>query len=228
MAAWETAEPAGDRIWLVRNEVFPSNTYLCATNEPGSCVLIDPGTDPEAIDSALVGLSLRPKQIFCTHGHFDHTGSASFFQDKYGAECFLHREDFKTLKGAGFMLMAFRIPFAMKQPRVKDSEDFPAQPGVEVEVIPAPGHTPGSCMLRWGHALFTGDSLYSLGVGLSRLPGEDCALLRKTLLTLWDQLPSDVVVYPGHGASATLATIRRENKPLLDFLGIHNVPRAEG
>ncbi len=180
------------------------------------------------IDAALKGLNLEPRHIFCTHGHFDHAGSAAFFQEKYGATCHLHRADLKTLRGSNFLMMAFKIPLTMKQPRVDEAEGLAMILGEqELRVLATPGHTPGSCILHYGQALFTGDTLYSYGVGLSRLPGEDSEMLKATLLALWNQLPGTALVLPGHGDCATFESIRRNNVPLLDFLDILEAPLRE-
>jgi hydroxyacylglutathione hydrolase len=211
----------GEGIWRVANQIHPSNTYLCATGEPGECFLVDPGTDGDAIDAALVDLGMKPKQIFCTHGHFDHIGSAAFFQEKYGSACFLHSGDQKTMRGSNFLMMAFKIPFVMKMPQTTALEGFAsACGGRELRSIEAPGHTPGSCIIQYGNALFTGDTLYSLGIGLSKLPGGNSDQLKATLLKLWGAFPEAAQVFPGHGECGALATIKTENKPLLAFLGL--------
>jgi glyoxylase-like metal-dependent hydrolase (beta-lactamase superfamily II) len=85
---------------------------------------------------------------------------------------------------------------------------------------PAPGHTPGSCVLELGAAWFTGDTLYRRGVGLNHLPGEDQTALRATVLGLWPQLTAGRSVHPGHGESADGATLRTENEALAAFLGL--------
>jgi glyoxylase-like metal-dependent hydrolase (beta-lactamase superfamily II) len=217
-----------DRVWRVVNQIHPSNSYICATGEPGACFLVDPGTDAEVIDLALGRLGLEPRHIFCTHGHFDHVGSASFFQEKYGASCHLHGADLKTMRGSNFLLMAFKVPFSMRLPKVDEAEGFTLALGDhDLRVIPAPGHTPGSCLFQYGHALFTGDTLYAHGVGLSRLPGGDPGKLKATLLALWDRLPDEALVFPGHGDCAPFANIRRDNLPLLAFLGLVDVPERE-
>lgn len=215
-------------IWRVVNRIFPSNTYICATGEPGVCFLVDPGTDSEAIDAALGELGLQPRQIFCTHGHFDHVGSAAHFQAKYGAPCYLHRDDIRTLRGGNFLMMAFRIPFTLKQPSVKEAEGLTmVLGGQELRAIVSPGHTPGSCIIQYGRALFTGDTLFSYGVGLSKLPEGDPGKLKATILALWDHIPVDALIFPGHGDCGPFATIRRDNRPLLHFLGMIESPDRE-
>lgn len=221
MSNMDSIREVGTRIWRVINQIHPSNTYICATGEADGCFLVDPGTDFEVADSVLGKLGLIPGQIFATHGHFDHAAGAAFFQDKYGADFYLHEGDLRTLRGSNFLMMAFKIPFSMKMPRVDGAKGYAATlGGRELRVLEAPGHTPGSCFLQYGDALFTGDTLYSHGVGLSKLPGGNSMQLKSTLLTCWDRLPEQTIVYPGHGDCAPFATIRKENLPLLQFLGL--------
>lgn len=210
----------GGSIWRVTSGAFPSNAYICEAGVVGGCILIDAGLDGPAIDAELTERGLRPHQLFCTHGHFDHAGSASFFQDKYGCQIFMHRADARTLKASNFLLMAFKIPQKIKIPEITFIEhtlDIDIN-GQALTYIPAPGHTPGSCVLQFGNAWFTGDTIYSHGVGLSSLPGEDAARLKQSILGLWDRLKENITIYPGHGDAASSVSIRSENRALLKFL----------
>ncbi|HEY2356107.1 MAG TPA: MBL fold metallo-hydrolase [Phenylobacterium sp.] len=217
----EGAQSVGEGVWKVTGGAFPSNAYICATGVPGEAFVIDPGLDPERIDRAAQGLGLTPRQVFCTHGHFDHIGGASHFQRVYGADVFLHGADLKTMKSGNFLLMVLKIEQRIVLPEVTNVDlggPIVCPGGQPLSYLPVPGHTPGSCFIRYGEHLFTGDSLYARGVGLSDLPGENHGLLRKSLLALWDEIPGDWMIHPGHGPSARFADIRADNHALLAFL----------
>jgi hydroxyacylglutathione hydrolase len=208
-------------VWTVTNGIFPSNCYVCSTDVSGECFIVDPGLEAAPIEAALDDLQLTPRAVLCTHGHFDHTGSAAHFQKKHSCPVYMHGRDLKTLHSSNFLLMAFRIPARMESPEVNllDDDDLEVRVGgVLVRFHPVPGHTPGSCVLEYGASLFTGDTLYSRAVGLSKLPGEDPDLLRRSILSVWDRFPDDAVVRPGHGESAGLGWIKRNNAALLRFL----------
>ena len=96
--------------------------------------------------------------------------------------------------------------------------------GLRLRVMHVPGHSPGSVAFVVEGAVFTGDTLYARGVGLSRLPGGDPGLLKATLLGLWDSFPGQALVLPGHGEHAPFRQIRQENRPLLEFLGLAGGP----
>lgn len=212
----------GGAVWRVTSGVFPSNAYFCQLGEGGGGVLVDAGLDGAAIDAALAGQGLRPDYVCCTHGHFDHAGSAHHFQHKYGCPVFVHKADTRILKASNFMLMALKIAHKITLPEVTWVEDgfCLALGGHALRYRSTPGHTPGSCVLELGNAWFTGDTLYSRGVGLSSLPGEDHAQLKASLRGLWPGLSADRIIYPGHGNAADGASVRSENRALLTFLGL--------
>jgi hydroxyacylglutathione hydrolase len=216
----------GGSVWRVCSGEFPSNAYICQADVPGGAILIDAGLDPQAIDAALAGLGLVPHQVFCTHGHFDHAGGAEFFQAKYGAQVFLHGADGKTLKSSNFLLMAFKLAQRVKQPALTALADGACVDvgGVPLTFHPAPGHTPGSCVLEFGKALFTGDTIYCRGIGLSGLPGERPEQIRQSIRRLWPLLSAERTVYPGHGGCASGAAVRTDNQALRDFIGAPENP----
>jgi len=186
-------------------------------------VLIDGGLDPAAIDLAAQELTLTPSAVFCTHGHFDHAGSAAFFQRKYGVPVYLHGADLKLLKASNFLLMAFKMASRIEQP----SEITTVASGQSIDVAGfaltfhgTPGHTPGSCVIELGSALFTGDTIYTNGVGLSHLPGEEPETLKQSILAFWPRLTAERIVYPGHGGYASGADVRLSNLALLEFVGL--------
>jgi hydroxyacylglutathione hydrolase len=206
----------------VRNGVFGSNSYLCPTSSRGECVLVDPGLDAAAIDEAIARSGLRPRAVLCTHGHFDHVGSAREYQRRFAIPVYLHRADARTANASNFLMMAFKVPARVVLPDFTLVDDgFSVEvSGEQVRYLHAPGHTPGSCVILCAGHAFTGDTIYRDGVGLVSLPGEDGELLRRSVLDLWSSLPEELLVNPGHGGSATLGDIKRHNRPLRQFLGV--------
>ena len=208
-------------VTRVTNGVFTSNCYILRLSAAGDCIVIDPGLDAAPILAALELAALRPLAVLCTHGHFDHAGTAAALQRSFSCPVHLHALDLKTLKSSNFLLMAFKVPARIELPSVTPVEGartvltFGAH---QVVFHHAPGHTPGSCVVQYSEHLFTGDTLYSRGVGLSKLPGEDPDVLRATLRALWSRFPDDNIVHPGHGDAAQFGWIKLSNAPLLRFL----------
>jgi glyoxylase-like metal-dependent hydrolase (beta-lactamase superfamily II) len=212
----------GGDVWRVTSGEFLSNAYICGV-DGGNCILIDGGLDPITIDLVMQELALTPIAVFCTHGHFDHAGSAAHFQKKYSSTVYLHGADRKLLKASNFLLMAFKLVSRIEQPSeitsVESGQTFDVE-GHALTFHGAPGHTPGSCIIELGSALFTGDTIYTHGVGLSHLPGEQPEILRRSILSLWPMLTADRIVYPGHGGCASGAAVRETNLALLQFLSL--------
>ncbi|MGP1629339.1 MAG: MBL fold metallo-hydrolase [Giesbergeria sp.] len=215
----------GGAVWRVTSGAFPSNAYFCEADVPGGAILIDAGLDGPAIDAQMAECGLRPHQVFCTHGHFDHAGSAAYFQKKYGCQVFMHKADARVLKASNFLLMAFNIPQKIELPDVNYIEDQFSLTidGHPLRYLSTPGHTPGSCVVELGSAWFTGDTIYSRGVGLSQLPGENSELLKASICGLWNRLTSERTVYPGHGDAVDGASVRSGNHELLRFLGLSDI-----
>jgi glyoxylase-like metal-dependent hydrolase (beta-lactamase superfamily II) len=212
----------GGNVWRVTSGEFSSNAYFCEAQVEGGGILIDAGLDGETIDAELSEHGLRPHAVYCTHGHFDHTGSASHFQKKYGSEVFVPKADAKLMKASNFLLMAMKIKHKVVLPEATlvEAGHVADIAGTPLRYLPAPGHTPGSCIIEFGNAWFTGDTLYARGVGLSHLPGEDHAVLKQTILGYWDDLTPERTIYPGHGNTADGLSVRTGNAALLNFLGL--------
>jgi glyoxylase-like metal-dependent hydrolase (beta-lactamase superfamily II) len=82
-----------------------------------------------------------------------------------------------------------------------------------VETIALRGHTPGSVAVLYrdptGPAhLFTGDSLFPGGVGRTMSPVDFTSLIDDVEQRVFDALPDDTWVYPGHGDDTTLGAER--------------------
>lgn len=214
-----------ERLWVVAAGSFRSNTYIwaCSGRE---AVLVDAGLDQDAIDGAIGRLGLRLSRVFCTHAHFDHIGSAAFFQNKYDVPVYLHRADLKTARTNNFLLTALKRPERIELPDFTLVEtgfaDDVCGDG-QLTYLHTPGHTPGSCVLSLGDQLFTGDTIFGRGVGLSKMPGEKHDQLKESIQELWPYLDA-YVIHPGHGPSAPGESVRRSNGALRSFLGMSEAP----
>jgi glyoxylase-like metal-dependent hydrolase (beta-lactamase superfamily II) len=212
----------GGELWKIKGGYIESNCFFCKDDISGIGVLIDSGLDGVEIDSQLMEFGLVPNHIFCTHGHFDHVGGAFYLQKKYGCNVFLHEKDRKIFRSSNFLMMAMNIDFKINLANVTYvSDDFSFEFGRQIlRYILTPGHTPGSSVIEVGSAWFTGDTLYSKGVGLSSLPGADDKILKQSILKIWGGLTEDRLVCPGHGEIADGLTIRNSNNALLGFMGL--------
>ena len=69
-------------------------------------------------------------------------------------------------------------------------------------VIHTPGHTPGSvCFYNESEkVLISGDTVFYQSYGRTDLPGGSEGQMQKSLSGIFETIPGDVLVYPGHGA----------------------------
>jgi len=182
--------------------------------------------DGAAIDTLIEEKKLFPTDVIATHGHFDHVGSVAFFQKKYGARFHMHQLDVKPLKSVNFYLKIVKIEGRIEVPVpgtlwTSDNEDF--QSGhFHFEVYNFPGHTNGSCVIKTGNSLFTGDTLYAKGVGINHFPGYDNNKLRSSVNRIFEMFDKDMMVYPGHGGFDSLGNIESGNVELKEFLGVNS------
>jgi hydroxyacylglutathione hydrolase len=80
-----------------------------------------------------------------------------------------------------------------------------------LRVLHTPGHTPGSVSFVYGGILFSGDTLFSGGVGRTDLPGGSWADLERSIRERILTLPEETLVLPGHGPWTTIGQERVAN-----------------
>lgn len=167
----------------------------------GGAVVIDPGGDPSPVIRYMQGRDAVCLAILLTHGHPDHTEGVEALREATGAPVLIGEKDAARLEKRPDILLSGgeRLTYG----------------GTELEVIAAPGHTPGVvCYLTDGY-LFSGDTLFRQSVGRTDLPGGDTQELFVTLEKLTDRFrDSDVTVVPGHGM-VTDFRYETENNPFL-------------
>ncbi|UOX93253.1 MBL fold metallo-hydrolase [Amycolatopsis sp. FBCC-B4732] len=168
-----------------------ANCYLLAEAAGGPCVVVDPGQEVAApLAAALAEHRLVPAALVATHGHPDHVASAASLSAEHGVPLHLHPADADLHDGASVPLEAGTFA------------------GLEIDVRPAPGHTPGSVVLvletaEGGRLALTGDTLFAGSVGR----GDVAEAVRELVASL----PDDTVVLPGHGPATTIGRERAGN-----------------
>ena len=70
-----------------------TNCYLLY-GEDGDCAVIDPGAEPEKVAARMRELSLTPRMILLTHGHYDHIGGIPGLKAAYPSlPVYVHEKD---------------------------------------------------------------------------------------------------------------------------------------
>ncbi len=198
-----------------------ANCYIL--EEEDSCLIIDPCDDAGFIMQKVQEKGLEISGIVATHGHFDHVMAVGEMQLAFSSQgvdlpLYIHTKDTFLLK----RVVETAEHFLNYEPAV-----IPIQTakGLSVgkefiesfifEVIHTPGHTPGSCCLYFKeeNTLFTGDTLFKMGIGRYDFSYSDKDELKKSLESLL-LLPEDTIIYPGHGEESTIGD-EKENISLL-------------
>jgi glyoxylase-like metal-dependent hydrolase (beta-lactamase superfamily II) len=177
---------------------FDNNAYLIRCTQTGDGALIDAAAEP---DRLLELIGDRPiSKIVTTHQHGDHWQGLEQVATVTGAQVLAHPLD------------APGLPIPVD--RTIEHGDRIAVGVVTIEAIHLRGHTPGSVALLYdGGAdeqhLFTGDSLFPGGVGNTQKDPERFQQLYTDVAErVFDRLPDNTWVYPGHGKDTTLGTER--------------------
>ncbi len=187
---------------------FASNCYVLGDDDSPNGLVIDPGDDADLIIRAIKELGITVKSIVLTHAHIDHVAATAEVKRFTGAPVALHREDVPVLEATSSL-------FELYSPSLEVDEtlrqgDFIRAGKISLAVLHTPGHTPGGICLYGEGVLFTGDTLFAMGIGRTDLPGGDYSLLMDSLRDLM-KLPDDTVVYPGHGPETTIGDERNSN-----------------
>ena len=194
-------ELAGLTISKLAVSEMANNAYLLRCTSTGEALLIDAAAEPDALRALIGETDLRT--VVTTHGHWDHHRALPEVVEATGAATVAHAAD------------AADLPIGVG--RTVEHGDTVTVGEQTLEVIHLRGHTPGSIALVWhgpegaGTHVFTGDSLFPGGVGNTQQdPERFTALIDDVEARLFDVLPDDAWVYPGHGGDTTIGAERAQ------------------
>ena len=162
--------------------------------------VVDPGTDAAAVLAAAGDREILA--VICTHGHAAHVAAALEVAERDDAPVALHRRD--------LLLWRETHPATPPEIEMEDGGVFEVA-DVALEVIHAPGHTPGSvCLYCEGlEAVFCGDVLAEGGP----VPHEgEFPDFPRQLSSVGEQvltLPAATRILPGHGEETTVAAVEK-------------------
>jgi hydroxyacylglutathione hydrolase len=194
------------------------NTYVLYNNE-GKAIIIDPGcyfpNEQETLKNFLTDNSLTPVYLLNTHCHLDHVFGNKWVHKTYGLEPHLHPNEEAMLALAPVSGERWGLPFQNYAGPLHflNDGDTVLLGETEIQVILAPGHSPGSiCFYIPSQGdLIGGDVLFRGSIGRTDLPGGDSeTLLNSIREKLW-VLPDETVVYSGHGIKTTIGYEKRNN-----------------
>ncbi len=218
---------------------FATSCYVIAVGPGAPCLVLDPGAGAADEVARLVGEhDLTPVVVAATHGHPDHVWDAAAVSTAWGIPFLLAEADLDRLAdpaaalGPG-MTEAFTslagTPWLQPAARALTAVDLGAHGldlGLSIEIVAAPGHTPGSTIFLVHGApspasvlppparrpqpptdlvALTGDVLFAGSIGRVDLAGGDGPTMVRTLRSLITTIPGEAWVLPGHGPISTMA-----------------------
>ncbi|HEV8056103.1 MAG TPA: MBL fold metallo-hydrolase [Nocardioidaceae bacterium] len=174
-----------------------NNAYLLRCRQTDEQVLIDAAAEAGRLLKIVGSDGLA--RVVTTHRHGDHWQALAEVLAVTGAETVAGVDD------------ADGLPVDVTT-QVRDGDRVPVGRG-QLKVIHLVGHTPGSIALLYDDPggsphLFTGDSLFPGGPGRTTNPEDFTSLMDDLETKLFDRLPDETWVYPGHGADTTLGAER--------------------
>ncbi|WP_405661809.1 MULTISPECIES: MBL fold metallo-hydrolase [unclassified Streptomyces] len=174
-----------------------NNAYLLRCRATDEQLLIDAANDADTLLGMIGDDGIA--SVVTTHQHGDHWQALERVVTATGARTYAGRDD------------ATGIPVPTDV--LVDDGDTIRVGSVELTARHLVGHTPGSIALVYddphGHPhVFTGDCLFPGGPGRTTRPEEFNSLMGGLETRLFDVLPDETWIYPGHGNDTTLGTER--------------------
>ncbi|MBA2755019.1 MAG: MBL fold metallo-hydrolase [Chloroflexia bacterium] len=194
-------------------ETFPAgsletNAYLVIDDAMGAAIVIDA---PEGI-AAMVGPAIRDgdyrvERIVVTHGHWAHIAGLAALARELAVPVAIHPLVLDRVERPAADLPVAVEPWSPEE-RL-DEGDTVTVGGHTFAVLHLPGHDPGHIVLHDPSegVVLGGDVLFPGGHGRTDIPGSDQVAMDRSLARL-AALPDATVVYPGHGAPATIGAER--------------------
>jgi len=205
------------RVHAIPAGLIPTNAFLLTEPSLGEAVLIDaPGGIWAQVQPILQKEKCTLKEIWITHGHWDHTQGAAETVRATGAPILAHEADKALIETPDVMrpLVMFGVNLEpVKVGRWIKAGDRLKAAGEEAEVRHVPGHCPGNVLFYFksAGAAFVGDALFRGSVGRTDLPGGDAAQLARSIRSQIYTLPDETLVYSGHGPETTVGAEKASN-----------------
>ncbi len=194
------------------------NTFVLYNENKQACI-IDPGcyfsAEKVQLEGFISSLSLKVDYLLLTHAHLDHVFGLKWAADTYGLQPLLHQHELKVLERGPVMASMYGMPFPAYEGAVSliAGGDIIRLGTDELQVIEAPGHSPGHVCFYCAAQGFViaGDVLFQRSIGRTDLPGGNHETLLNSIRTRLFVLPDDTIVHCGHGPGTTIGEEKRFN-----------------
>ena len=193
------------KVIKIVSDKLTQNNYLIV--DGNDVVLVDGSAKVAQIEESLKMYSPKPKisAIFITHAHFDHIMELDNLAKKYECPVYINKDGKKHLYDEKKNLSVIDKPFTIKQKKLiktfVDGEEF-VFGNIKVNCFVTPGHSIDSSVFKIGDNLFTGDTIFKIGVGRTDMFSGDRYVQHISLLRLRDENGFGCEnFYSGHGVN---------------------------
>ena len=201
---------------------FQQNCSVVWCSETRKAAVVDPGGDIERIAAEIAQLGVSVEKILITHGHLDHAGGTARLAGELDVPVEgPHPDDRFWIDGMEEQSRMFGVAGAQTftpDRWLADGDTVTVGKAV-LQVIYAPGHTPGHVVFfePESRTAFVGDVLFAGSIGRTDFPRGDHATLISSIRDKLFPLGDDVSFIPGHGPVSTFGEERRGNPFVGDF-----------
>ncbi|MGC4074997.1 MAG: MBL fold metallo-hydrolase [Nibricoccus sp.] len=205
------------KIHVMTAGMVQTNAYLLTAPELGEAVLIDaPQGVWSEVEEILKEEKCVLKELWLTHGHFDHIQGVAEIVAATGVKVFAYEADRQMMAEPEVVEARLGFPLGLK-PVYPDGWFMVGEKrkaaGVEAEVRHVPGHCPGNVLFYFeGEGVaFVGDAIFAGSVGRTDFEGGSFPVLERSIRERIYTLPDSTVLLSGHGPKTTVAAERRSN-----------------
>jgi glyoxylase-like metal-dependent hydrolase (beta-lactamase superfamily II) len=197
---------------------FQENTYVIY-NSKGIGFIVDPGcydaSEELELKHFIDSNAIKIQSIVTTHGHVDHVLGIQYCKQTFNAPLYIYPEDEATFKSVAVYAPSYGFVhyeeasidgyLSLDKPFVVDDMSF--------TLLYVPGHAPGHIAFynEANGFCLAGDVLFKESIGRSDLPGGNHETLIHSIHNQMFRLPSQTIVYPGHGPHTTIIHEKKYN-----------------
>jgi glyoxylase-like metal-dependent hydrolase (beta-lactamase superfamily II) len=197
------------KVRCVKNQIASENTYFVFNEQ--TVLIIDPGSDKDALLDMVKKIGKEPLAILLTHTHYDHIMGVNALCHAYPKlSVYVSENEASWLYTPQMNLSGLFRHQDMEDVVIDKADEFFTEDkeynlgGITFQAISTPGHSVGGMSFIFDKFLFTGDALFKGTIGRVDLPTGDLdqllASIKKKLFTL----PDEFNIFPGHGKDTTI------------------------
>lgn len=204
------------RVQIIPVTSFAQNCSIIQCSASNQAAIVDPGGDLATIKAALAEMGATAVKILLTHGHIDHAGAAKTLARDLNLPIIgPHKADAFWLQGLAQQAQMFgfqQVESFLPDQWLEDG-DLVSFGEVELQVIHAPGHTPGHVVFYHAEEKFAwvGDVLFQGSIGRTDFPQGNHEQLISSIVNKLFPLGDDITFIPGHGSTSTFGHEKQTN-----------------